>query len=247
MEDLFSNIAISDDMACESPPSVEEEEEPELPDAIILTNLPKIIFEDPELKGELEELFKEIDPHATFLYFKAFRRARINYTSPTKAAQARICFNELLFEGSTVRAFFAQPLDPPSKDGKEIDHHLRPPSPERQFLISPPASPPVGWTQIREASPNRRTLVPCDLISALANLTPGQDHELYKGTPGPTGLPTIIVSTANEDEVADKPKDSEAGKRKIEQTRRPPNTWKRHQPPLPRQIIYVYSIFRQTT
>ena len=54
----------------QSPPSVEEEEEPELPDAIILTNLPKIIFEDPELKGELEELFKEIDPHATFLYFK---------------------------------------------------------------------------------------------------------------------------------------------------------------------------------
>ena len=54
----------------QSPPSVEEEEEPELPDAIILTNLPKIIFEDKDLKRELEELFKEIDPHATFLYFK---------------------------------------------------------------------------------------------------------------------------------------------------------------------------------
>lgn len=222
MEDLFSNISISDDMACESPPSVGEEEEPELPDAIILTNLPKIIFEDQDLKRELEELFKEIDPHATFLYFKAFRRARINYTSPIKAARARIYFNELLFEGSTVRAFFAQPLDHPSKDGKEIDNHLRPPSPERQFLISPPASPPVGWTQIRESSPNRQTLAPFELISALANLTPGQDHELYRGTPG-TGLPTIIVSTANEDEVADKPKDPEIGKRKIEQTRRPPN------------------------
>jgi len=230
MEELFSNISIADEMMTESPPSVEEEEEEEdveemeLPDAIILTNLPKIIFEDQDLKRELEELFKEVDPHATFLYFKAFRRARISYTSPHKAAQARICFNELLFEGSTVRAFFAQPLDPPPKDadGKEIDNHLRPPSPERQFLISPPASPPVGWTQIRESEPNRQTLAPFDLISALANLTPGQDHELYRGTPG-QGLPTIIVSTAQEDLVNDKPQGSEIGKRKIEQTRRPPD------------------------
>ena len=50
----------------------EEDEEMELPDAIILTNLPKIIFEDKDLKRELEELFKEIDPHATFLYFKVY-------------------------------------------------------------------------------------------------------------------------------------------------------------------------------
>jgi len=230
MEDLLSNGSLLDNLSLnEAPPSVEEdEEEPELPDALILTNLPKIIFEDKELKRELEELFKEIDPHATFLYFKAFRRARINYTSPHKAAQARICFNELLFEGSTVRAFFAQPLDPPPKDVdgkvKTIDNHLRPPSPEKQFLISPPASPPVGWTQVRESEPNRQTLAPFDLISALANLTPGQDHELYRGVPG-QGIPTIIVSTAMEEEVADRPTaESNFGpKRKIEQTRRPPD------------------------
>jgi len=217
MEELFSNISIVDDMATE------------------------IIFEDKDLKRELEELFKEIDPHATFLYFKAFRRARINYTSPHKAAQARICFNELMFEGSTVRAFFAQPLDPQPKDadGKEIDNHLRPPSPERQFLISPPASPPVGWTQIRESEPNRQTLAPFDLISALANLTPGEDHELYRGTPG-TGLPTIIVSTAQEDEVSDRPRGSDVGKRKIEQTRRPPDQWRTIPPGEIQVVVYIY-------
>ena len=59
--------------------------------------------------------------------------------------------------------------------------------------------------QIRESEPNRQTLAPFDLISALANLTPGEDHELYRGTPG-TGLPTIIVSTAQEDEVSDRPR-----------------------------------------
>ena len=53
-------------------------EEMELPDAIILTNLPKIIFEDKDLKRELEELFKEVDPHATFLYFKVRERGEAN-------------------------------------------------------------------------------------------------------------------------------------------------------------------------
>ena len=32
--------------------------------------------------------------------------------------------------------------------------HLRPPMPERNFLISPPGSPPVGWEQTHEEPPN---------------------------------------------------------------------------------------------
>jgi len=43
----------------------------------------------------------------------------------------------------------------------------------RQFLISPPASPPVGWEQPREDRP----VVDYDLIAAMAQLLPGNFHK----------------------------------------------------------------------
>jgi len=50
------------------------------------------------------------------------------------------------------------------------DAYLHPPPVDRQFLISPPASPPVGWEQPREDRP----VVDYDLLAAMAQLTPGK-------------------------------------------------------------------------
>ncbi|KAG8832243.1 carbohydrate-binding module 1 protein [Serendipita sp. 399] len=49
---------------------------------------------------------------------------------------------------------------------RESPFHLRPPVPERNFLISPPGSPPVGWVAVREDPPNEVPLAE-DLMEAL--------------------------------------------------------------------------------
>jgi hypothetical protein len=47
--------------------------------------------------------------------------------------------------------------------------HLLPPITDRNFLISPPGSPPIGWEPIKEDPPNRETLA-VDLMEALRKL-----------------------------------------------------------------------------
>ena len=49
------------------------------------------------------------------------------------------------------------------------DQYLRPPPIEKNFLISPPGSPPVGWEPIKEEPPNPTPLAD-DLIVALRKL-----------------------------------------------------------------------------
>lgn len=67
--------------------------------------------------------------------------------------------------------------------------NLQPPAPTKQFLISPPSSPPAGWQQAEECEP----IINHDLLAALATLTPGEVHELH--APSET-QPGIMVHTA---------------------------------------------------
>lgn len=54
--------------------------------------------------------------------------------------------------------------------------HLQVPAHTKNFLISPPGSPPVGWEPVEEDPPNTAALA-ADLMAALARLQSQQEEE----------------------------------------------------------------------
>ncbi|XP_049527863.1 calcipressin-3 isoform X2 [Dermacentor silvarum] len=142
----------------------------DLPTSLIITNVDVSIFTDPEQKAKFEGMFECIEPGASFSYFRSFRRARVNFESPDSAARARIRCDQMQFGESVLNCYFAQTSSP--DEGK--DGHLQPPPLERQFLISPPASPPVGWEPAAEQQP----CINYDIITALASLAPASCQSL---------------------------------------------------------------------
>lgn len=75
--------------------------------------------------------------------------------------------------------------DPTPLDQLDNPDLLRPPALEKNFLISPPGSPPVGWEQIREEPPNNTPLAD-DLIAALTKL------QLQREAPGQHGVEVLV-------------------------------------------------------
>lgn len=110
------------------------------------------------------------------------------------AANARIKVHQYKINESIINCYFAQPVTPVS------NKNLQPPAPTKQYLISPPCSPPAGWQQAEELEP----IVNQDLLAALANLTPGEVHELHSGV---ESQPSIVVHTAI---VQDEAEDAES-------------------------------------
>nr|CAG4637420.1 EOG090X0FJX [Ceriodaphnia reticulata]SVE73248.1 EOG090X0FJX [Ceriodaphnia reticulata] len=158
----------------------DETKESEQPTSLIVTNLPKELFFQQELKTELEALFRTFEDSATFHYLRSFRRARVDFSNNSIATKARVHLHHTPFGDSVMNCFFGQP----PIVNKNSQQFLQIPPPVRQFLISPPASPPVDWAPAPESEP----VVNFDLLSALASLGPGDKHELLPATENQPGI-----------------------------------------------------------
>jgi calcipressin-2 len=80
------------------------------------------------------------------------------------------------------------------------EHYLRPPELEKNFLISPPGSPPVGWEQIREDPPNATPLAE-DLIHALRKLEVDAQFRRTK-VEGQKGLELLLAPEDSTDGIS---------------------------------------------
>lgn len=173
------------------------------------------VFGRAEAQATFETLFRSFDPEVQFQYFKSFRRVRISFSDALAAAEARLRLHKTDFNGKEMRLYFAQSVHIGSP-------RLEPPKPEKQFLISPPASPPVGWEQSQDATP----VINYDLLCAISKLGPGDKYELHTATPT---TPSVVVHVCEDERGGDSsaPDDSDQDDKprnprpKIVQTRRP--------------------------
>ncbi|CAF1540688.1 unnamed protein product [Adineta ricciae] len=202
--------------ATNSPTDNDDVDVSSLPTSLIITPVPQELFTNQQLKDEFEALFRVYDSQIIVLYLKFFQRVRITYTSPHNALQARLHLHEHLFHGKTFKTYFACPI---VFRGANSETYLRPPEPEKLFLISPPASPPVGWEQKVEDPP----VVDLNLIAAIAQLQPNQSHHLLASEDG-SNAPSIIIHTCDDGEESNMISREKSMKPTLIQTRRPPGT-----------------------
>ncbi|KAK2119401.1 hypothetical protein P7K49_000787 [Saguinus oedipus] len=192
---------------------MEEVDLQDLPSATIACHLDPPVCVDGLCRAKFESLFRTYDKDIAFQYFKSFKRVRINFSNPFSAADVRLQLHKTEFLAKEMKLYFAQTLHIGSS-------HLALPNPDKQFLISPPASLPVGWKQVEDATP----VINYDLLYAISKLGPGEKYELDAAT-GTT--PSAVVHVCESDEEEEEEEEMERMKRpkpKIIQTGRPEYT-----------------------
>lgn len=179
--------------------------------SLIARNLPNDIFTNDNTKTAFENLFKHFGD-VSFVYLPGFQRIIINFTKINSMLLAKEMVHGQEFKGVSLKIYFKEEA---KKVGEDF---LKLPQAEKLFLISPPASPPVGWSQKEEPIP----VVNYDLLTAVAGMEmPGKTVELIPRTDSTPSI--VVMGCENPTSLNEKPlKNINCLPRKEVQTKRPP-------------------------
>ncbi|KAJ3822889.1 Calcipressin [Lentinula raphanica] len=168
---------------------------PEKPtNSLAITQVPDEFFH-PAVLGVLRDHFDLYGEITHWVPLRAFRRIMVVFTEEDAAEHAKRSCDRIQISATQdrpaveLRVYRADPnpILPQSAFASgpsyiPADNYLRPPALEKNFLISPPGSPPVDWEPIKEDPPNATPLAG-DLMAALQKLQ--LEERSREGNQGP--------------------------------------------------------------
>ncbi|KAF8626205.1 hypothetical protein AX15_004895 [Amanita polypyramis BW_CC] len=165
--------------------------------SLAIVSLPRSFFV-PEIMNIIRSHFDFFGEINQWVPLPGFGRIIIVYESEDDAEKAKRACDPIILQGEegedgpqlVLRVYRADPnpllpkvpaLGDAMYSTIPQENYLQPPPVEKNFLISPPGSPPVGWEQVEEDPPNRTPLAE-DLMVALKKLEL-QEKRLRENTP----------------------------------------------------------------
>ncbi|KAG7091373.1 hypothetical protein E1B28_010413 [Marasmius oreades] len=180
---------------CSSSPSRDAEtQSSKRTNSLAITPLPKEFFY-PQILVHLHHHFETFGTINQWIPLQGFSRILIVYEDEDAAERAKTVSDPIVVEigdsdrekDIVLRVYRADP-NPLISTIESENYHLQPPTIDRNFLISPPGSPPIGWEPIQEDPPNSTPLAD-DLITALKSL---QLHDTREAN---TGVEIVLEAT----------------------------------------------------
>ncbi|KAJ3125680.1 hypothetical protein HK100_010660 [Physocladia obscura] len=123
--------------------------------SLLFTNLHHSVFDDSG-KAQLRNLIEQHGHIVRFIPITAFFRFFVVFHNVNEATHVKQHLNGTIFLGSKeLKVYYGENTDINSIGSTpNAASFLQVPALERNFLLSPPGSPPVGWVQTTEAQPS---------------------------------------------------------------------------------------------
>jgi len=172
---------------------------------LVVTGISRPFLQNPTMVSILERHFQLFGRVHSWVPLPNFGRIMVVYYDEEDAERARQDLDATALKHThdwpeSIKSMKVYRADRTEIERDPSEQYLRPPEQEKNFLISPPGSPPVGWEQIREDPPNAAPLAE-DLIHALRKLEIDAQFHRTK-VEGQKGLELLLAPEDSADGIS---------------------------------------------